>query len=725
MIKQLLFAAALSLGTLAVNAQSFTFSFTPGYCFNNTATNSANAIITSTASGATSYSWTINGGSCNGIILSSAGNGSQVSFAYPCCGVFSITCSAYNGSTFLASTTNSLVMICPPSMTISTPNANNICAGTTVTMSPSGTSYTSATWSGGLSGSTVYVTPTVSTCYTLTGTGVGGCSASTTKCFSLMPAANAGVNTPQPFCLGGSVVLTPSGGVTYTLIPGNVSGSNFTVSPTVNTCYSVIASNGTCTGMAQACVTVNPLPVVTVNTVAPMCIGGTATLTVTGAATYTWSNSASSQTIVVSPFASTCYSVIGTNAFNCSGMAVTCVSVQSGPSLTVSPSMTVCAGTSTILSAGGANSYTWSTNATTSTISVLPATITMYTVYGSNTAACVAAATVIVQPLNSCAIVWPGDANSDGVVDGTDVLELGLYATSTGASRSPGGNAYTGQFAIAWTGTGSNSQNKAHVDCNGDGTVNQGDTLAIYNNYSLTHTFRETAPSSSGDITLVGPAVLGQNSWCTVDIMLGSTSNNMNNIYGVVFDLTFNNSIVDNNMAYVKYIPSFLNAGNQNIPFRRIVPGSGIANCVTVRVDGNNVSGNGKIGEFTFKHRGPIGPMNLSVSNVKMINKAGTLTALGGSTTSVNFVDATGLAENTAQPVVAAYPVPASSEITLTNSATGKTAYTITDITGRIVSTGSFEGKKNVDVSAFAPGTYIVAFESNGQKAQQRLLIEH
>jgi hypothetical protein len=51
----------------------------------------------------------------------------------------------------------------------------------------------------------------------------------------------------------------------------------------------------------------------------------------------------------------------------------------------ISGSGTVCAGSTKILTASGATSYTWSTNANTSTISVTPSNTTTYSVRGTNT----------------------------------------------------------------------------------------------------------------------------------------------------------------------------------------------------------------------------------------------------------------------------------------------------------------------------------------------------
>src|SRR5690606_12270994 len=108
-----------------------------------------------------------------------------------------------------------------------------------------------------------------------------------------------------------------------------------------------------------------------------------------------------------------------------------------------------------------------------------------------------------------------------------------------------------------------------------------------------------------------------QSTWQKVDVILGSSTNVKSAVYGVVFELNYDQSFVDNNQVYVTYPSSFLSAGSQMIPFRRPDASGSMVNCVFVRTDGMNVSGHGKIAEFHFKtngtHTGQA--MDLSIKN--------------------------------------------------------------------------------------------------------------
>jgi len=85
--------------------------------------------------------------------------------------------------------------------------------------------------------------------------------------------------------------------------------------------------------------------------------------------------------------------------------------------------------------------------------------------------------------------VYPGDANRDGLVDGRDVLPMGLFWGNTGPARSsepdltwamsPGHVAFSGSRWSPWRG--------AYADADGSGMVDPNDICGVTDNYSLTH----------------------------------------------------------------------------------------------------------------------------------------------------------------------------------------------------------------------------------------------
>lgn len=145
--------------------------------------------------------------------------------------------------------------------------------------------------------------------------------------------------------------------------------------------YTVYA--GSCPGIYRVpvTITVNAGLLISVNN-PTVCPGQSVVLTPTSSATsYSWSTTQTTNTISVSPATTTVYTVTGTNG-SCNGTQTATVTIGSGIGISVS-SATICNGTSTVISASGATTYTWNTGAHTNTLSVNPGSTTIYTVNGS------------------------------------------------------------------------------------------------------------------------------------------------------------------------------------------------------------------------------------------------------------------------------------------------------------------------------------------------------
>jgi hypothetical protein len=145
--------------------------------------------------------------------------------------------------------------------------------------------------------------------------------------------------------------------------------------------------NGGCVSVSRTpvTVTVNPSPTISIaGGTAAVCPGTTVGLTASGANTYTWSNGATTSTIAPTVTANVTYTAAGT-ASACVGQAVVNLSVQPTPTITVSGSTVICGTGTNVLTANGGITYSWSTGATTSTVSVSPSVTTVYTVVGTGT----------------------------------------------------------------------------------------------------------------------------------------------------------------------------------------------------------------------------------------------------------------------------------------------------------------------------------------------------
>lgn len=321
-----------------------------------------------------------------------------------------------------------------PSLTIS-PSSPSVCFGSSITLTASGGN--TYTWQpGNLNGTSISVSPTTNTTYTLTGANGAGCTSQTTTVVNVisLPVISSTAN-PASFCVGNCFTFNNSGAVTYTASPG-------TLCPLNNTTYTVVGTgaSGCVSNPVLVSVTVNPSPALTVSaSPTPICAGSSSTLTANGASTYVWSTGGTGANIVVNPTVTTVYSVTGTSASGCTTVATFTLNVLPLPSISITPaSASVCVGSSVSLNASGAAFFTWQPGSLSgANVNVAPVATTVYTVTGSN-GGCTGQNTVQVTVLSipvitasfnpasicagNCATLNPSGASTYTVSGGSTVV---------------------------------------------------------------------------------------------------------------------------------------------------------------------------------------------------------------------------------------------------------------------------------------------------------------
>ena len=185
-------------------------------------------------------------------------------------------------------------------------------------------------------------------------------------------------------CAGATTNLTASGAATYTWT-GLGSTNPLSVTPSAATIYSV---TGSACGVDSAPVTytvaVSASPSITVNSGA-ICSGSSFTMAPSGGTTYTYTGGSA----VVSPIANATYTVTSANVSGCIGSAVSTVTVNARPIVSLLAGGVICPGASYTLVANGATTYTYSSGSAV----VSPTATTTYSVTGTNTLGCVSSNT--------------------------------------------------------------------------------------------------------------------------------------------------------------------------------------------------------------------------------------------------------------------------------------------------------------------------------------------
>ncbi|WP_317896715.1 T9SS type A sorting domain-containing protein [Aurantibacillus circumpalustris] len=329
---------------------------------------------------------------------------------------------------------------------------NAICNGNSATLTTNAVSNYS--WSTGASSSSVVVSPTTTTVYTLGATSASNCTAyaaitiTVNGSLPVLTVANT-ASSSGGICPTQTVMLTASGALVHNWAGGAIPVTNGVVfSPTSAVSYTVSGVNGCGTTTAVTSVSVHPFPTVNPATSSStLCAGGSVTLTATGNATnYAWSGGSGPITngVGFAPAITATYVVIGTSALSCTAFATMPVTVYPTPinAPTANPNL-ICIGGSSTLSATGALSYTWaSTTQTvnTSDFTVTPSIgITTYTITKANSS-CVNTQVLSLQtnPLPTVfAIVTPT------VVCALTPATLAIGGALTYTWTSPGPPTYT------------------------------------------------------------------------------------------------------------------------------------------------------------------------------------------------------------------------------------------------------------------------------------------
>ncbi len=379
-----------------------------------------------TASGASTYLWS------DGETTSTINVSPSVTTTYSVTGV------DING----CSNTGSLVITVSPAPSVSiTASATTINPGSSVSLTADGASsyvWMSSTSLNSSKGATITATPTVTTTYTVTGESTLGCLATQTVIINV----NTGPIFINPasatICAGSSVSLSATGGVNYSWSTGQ-HGPTITVAPTVTTKYTVTGTVNHTSAQQTVVVNVNQLPTISISPSAKgVCSGSPVTLTASGGDTYLWNTGATTNTITVNPTTSTSYSVIGTDSkVGCSNTATINIPITPLPTVTIdASSKTICEGSSVMLTANGAISYTWNDGETTSSIVVVPTTSTTYTVTGTANSECSNSATVAisVNPSPTISITSTSDSVSEWQKDTLTASTASNYLWNSGAT---------------------------------------------------------------------------------------------------------------------------------------------------------------------------------------------------------------------------------------------------------------------------------------------------
>lgn len=233
--------------------------------------------------------------------------------------------------------------------------------------------------------------------------------------------------------------------------------------------------------------------------------------------------------------------------------------------------------------------------------------------------------------------IWPGDINNNGIVNGVDVLFLGLGFNATGAVRTGASvNWQAEPITTPWVQDFPNGVNFAYGDCNGDGIINETDLEdAIEENFGLTHGTLTPDTYENGVAGMAPPlglqastAVAFPGESFNVDLFLGDMDFPIGDFYGITFTLRFDQDLLatDDGIEFDLSADSWIDLTGEDESetfFEEDDMGNG--EIAITRIDQQPISGMGRIGTFSIIIEDIIvglelDTFNIIIEDVKMID---------------------------------------------------------------------------------------------------------
>ena len=313
--------------------------------------------------------------------------------------------------------------------------------------------------------------------------------------------------------------------------------------------------------------------------------------------------------------------------------------------------------------------------------------------------------------------VWPGDANYDLTVDLNDLFYLGWAYGANGTTRANATNNWQAEPSADWGQHTAYGTEFKHADCSGDGTIGLDDTLAIFNNYTQTHTFRmanqhqQVSSHSAYRNLIIAPSTANAlpNQSLNMSIALPANATSAtNDIYGISFRLHVPQQYISS-LTNTNFASSYLGIKNTSmLTLCKPNISLGYIDYCLVKKDHQNNTGGGnlfdlnlQINNFTSNGIG-----TFSISNAHALTYQGSYLSIGSVDTTVNFTTATGIKTLTAANFKV-IPNPANDKIYV-DGLTTQTSCEIVNIIGQTVVKTNIETNTAIDISMLEKGAYFI-----------------
>lgn len=428
------------------------------------------------------------------------------------------------------------------------------------------------------------------------------------------------------------------------------------------------------------------------------------------------------------------YTVTATDLGGCTASAVfTLVSASTvaiNQSNATAPVNGLCNGSVNLNYSGGTPPYNISFNPIVPPTGYCGNTTYVLTVTDSN--GCATVDSILFYNDNDS--VWPGDANNDNVADNMDILDLGIGMGASRYARGSISNAWLPYSSVNWETTLASGTDYKHVDCDGSGAIDLDDTLAIVQNFGMVHSF---APPQSQHVLNTAPLrfIVANDSIVTgvpvtVGIELGDAIIPADSIYGIAFQLSYNDNVIDANSLNLQFTNGWL--GNPATSDLIFIQNNNTVNAIlktgATATNHTNRSGNGLIANLYFNTASALTVWNdtlhLSFTNIRIIDKDEVEHFVNAEDNYIVVWDNTWLGINDPDGnfSFSIYPNPAQNEINIL--AQQKATVQLYDAMSKLLIEKNIEaGKTPINIAAIANGIYMMKVTSGKTSKMMKVLV--
>lgn len=333
-------------------------------------------------------------------------------------------------------------------------------------------------------------------------------------------------------------------------------------------------------------------------------------------------------------------------------------------------------------------------------------------------------------------LVWPGDANNDGIVNLKDVNTISEFLGTIGNPRNSASSNWTNQKSTNWN--RNIDLNAKYADTDGDGDVDQTDLSAVILNFNQSHKLLpqgiyQLIPSGL-EVSPVA-AVIAPGEDAVIQFGFGSSTNLLKNIESISFDLEFNNQIISAEDLEVEIIEnSWFGYNNAILPGRINGPGKLSINFASAL--GKSKNGQGKTVKVKAKG-GPIVshaegfkipkelPLEFSIKNIQLGQSNGNVLGFADTKTKV-MID---FGKKAKSLDILPFPNPATQYFNIKANQDNELIERISviDLTGRVVINKNLIPLKvyKQEVSGLHQGVYFIQIKTNEGVYTEKLEVIH